>query len=158
MNHLLELCLVTTLATIITTHGAAQSNAGAPPPMQKGISVQLPVTTSATAIPEADQPEALVVSITSDGSMYVGVKRVIPAALQETLKVAVANRNDKTLYFKADARIPYANVVTVIDAVRTSGVEVLNLLTAQPESRAPGSAVPPKGIRICLVSHCTEGQ
>jgi biopolymer transport protein ExbD len=37
-----------------------------------------------------------------------------------------------------DARVPYARVVEVIDAVQKSGVEGVTLLTAQPETTDQG--------------------
>ena len=158
MSYLLEVCLVVTLATAITPSATAQSQPGAPLAMQKGVSVQLPITANAIAIPDADQPDAVIVSITNDGSVYVGVDRVTFAALADAVKVALANRTENKLYLKADARTPYSNVVTVIDALRASGVEALTLLTAQPESPSPGTIVPPKGIRVRLISHCPQTQ
>ena len=158
MNYLLEVCLVVTVAVFIPRPVAAQSQAGTPLALQKGISVELPATTNATTMPHADQQDALILRITADGSVHVGVDRVSSAALAETVKVALANGTEKRLYLKADARTSYANVARVIDAVRASGVEELNLLTAQPESQAQGSVVLPKGIRVCLVSRCPEAQ
>jgi biopolymer transport protein ExbD/biopolymer transport protein TolR len=158
MNSLLEVCLVVTLAIGITPTVVAQSQPRAAQPMQKGISVQLPITTNATAMPDADQQEALIVSITDDGTVYVGVNRVSPAALTETVKGALLNRKAKKLYIKADARTSYANVIRVIDAVRTSGVKALSLLTALQESPEPGTLVPPKGIQVWLVRDCPQPQ
>jgi biopolymer transport protein ExbD/biopolymer transport protein TolR len=99
--------------------------------MQKGISVELPVTSNAVPIPEADQEDALIVSVTDDGSVYFGVAPISPAALTEKVRDGLSNRTERKLYIKADARTPYANVVKVLDAMRTAGVEAPNLLTAQ---------------------------
>jgi biopolymer transport protein ExbD/biopolymer transport protein TolR len=126
--------------------------------MQKGISVRLPVTTNATPMPDADQQEALIVSITDDGTVYFGINRVSPAALAEAVKGALSDRMAKKLYIKADARTSYANVISVIDAVRASGVKALNLITAQHESAEPGTLVPPKGIQTWLVCDCPQAQ
>jgi biopolymer transport protein ExbD/biopolymer transport protein TolR len=119
--------------------------------MQRGIHVELPIAANATAIPEADRADALIVSITDSGNVYVGVKRVGPAALAETVKGALSNRTEKKLYIKADARTSYSNVIRVIDAVRASGVRALSLITAQQESVEPGTLVPPRGIQMWLV-------
>jgi biopolymer transport protein ExbD len=128
------------------------------PAKQKGISVELPVTANATPMPDADQLDALIVSITDDGIVYVGVNQIDPAALVETVKDALSNRKEKKLYIKADARASYSNVIRVIDAVHTSGVEALNLLTAQRESPQPGTLVSPKGIHVWLVRDCPQAQ
>jgi biopolymer transport protein ExbD/biopolymer transport protein TolR len=149
MNSLLEVCLVVTLAVAITPSALAQSGS-ITPPMQKGIHVELPATSNAVSLPDADQQDALIVTITQDGSMYLGVNRVTPGALAGTVKDAFSNRPGKKLYIKADARTSYANVVRVIDAMHASGVGALSLLSAQQESPEPGTVAPPKGIQLWL--------
>ncbi|MGA2201369.1 MAG: biopolymer transporter ExbD [Terriglobales bacterium] len=151
MNYLLEVCLVAlTLATGIPPSIVTQSQAIAVQAMQKGISVELPVTSNAIPMPDADKEDALIVSVTGDGSVYFGVNPISPAALAEKLKGVLSNRTEKKLYIKADARTPYANVVKVLGALRTAGVEAPNLLTAQPDSSEPGTLVPPKGLEVLI--------
>ncbi|HMH08013.1 MAG TPA: biopolymer transporter ExbD [Terriglobales bacterium] len=145
MNHLLEVCLISvTLAPGITPSVAAQSPAQA---MRKGISVELPVTTHAVPMPDADQENSLIVSVTEDGDVYLGVNLIGPAALAEKVKGGLPNRTEK-LYIKADGRTKYANVVKILDAVREAGVEAPNLLTAQRDSSESGTLVPPKGLEV----------
>jgi biopolymer transport protein ExbD len=158
MNYLLEVCLVAILAAGIAPSPLAQSGSIATPAMQKGIHVELPATSNAVSLPDADQKDALIVTITEDGSVYLGVDRVNPGALAETVKGVLSDRPEKKLYIKADARTPYANVVKVIDTVRLAGVEVLNLLTAQEETPQPGTVVPPKGIQVWSVRDCSRAQ
>lgn len=62
----------------------------------------------------------------------------------------LSGQTEKKLYIKADARTPYANVVNVLDAMRTAGVEAPNLLTAQQDSSEPGTLVPPKGLEVLV--------
>ena len=150
MNSLLEVCLVVTLAVAITPSALAQAGNSMTPAMQRGIHVELPATSNAVSLPDADQQDALIVAITQDGGMYLGVNRVTPGALAETVKDAFSNRPGKKLYIKADARTSYANVVRVIDAMHASGVGALSLLTAQQESPQPGTVAPPKGIQLWL--------
>lgn len=151
MNYLLEVCLVAvTLTTGIAPPVVAQSEAHANPPLQKGISVELPVTRNAVPVPDADQEDAFIVTVTEDGSVYFGIGLTTPVALAETAKGDLSNRREKKLYIKADARTSYANVVQVLDALRTAGVEDPNLLTAQTVSSAPGTLVPPKGLEVSL--------
>ena len=147
MNHLLEVCLVAlTLTTGITPSIAAQS----PGAMQKGISVDLPLTGNAVPMPDADQEDSLIVSVTADGSVYFGVNPISPAALAEKIKGGLSDRTEKKLYIKADARTPYANVVNVLGAMRTAGVEAPNLLTAQQDSSEPVTLVPSKGLEVLV--------
>jgi biopolymer transport protein TolR len=157
MSYLLEVCLIAlTLVAGVAPSVTAQSQTPAEPAMQKGISVQMPVTGNAVSMPGADRQDALIVVITNDGSVYFGTERVNLDTLAGTVKSALSNRTEKTLYIKADARTSYASVAKVIDAVRISGVEALNLLTAQREPPQPGTIVPPKGIRVWLSRDCAQ--
>lgn len=150
MKHLLEVCLAVTFVTGITPSMAAQAQAMGATPMQKGISVQLPVTRNAVSMPDADQPDSLIVSITDDGKVYLGVNPTTPAALAEEIKDNLSNRSGKKLYIKADTRTPYANVEKVLDALRKAGVEALNLLTAQPASSEPATLGSPEGLEVLV--------
>ena len=118
--------------------------------MQKGISVQLPVASNAVAMPDADQKDSLIVTVTDGGSVYFGVDPISPAALAEKIRSGLSNRAEKKLYIKADARTPYASVAKVLDAVRTEGVKAPNLLTAQRGSAETGTLVPPQGLEVLI--------
>ena len=120
-------------------------------PLRAGVSVQLPVTGSAVAVPKADNQDALVVALTADGATYLGVDRVATSALADRVRSVLSARSDKTLYIKADARVPYARVVEVMDAVRKSGVDVLTFLTAQPDP-AGNRPVALKGLEMRVVN------
>jgi len=128
----------------------AEAMAREPQTMQKGISVELPVTSNAVAMPDADQEDALIVSVTHDGSVYFGVDPISSAALAEKVKADLSNQNEKKLYIKADARTPYVNVVKVLEAARSAGVGAPNLLTAQRDSSEPGTPMSPKGLEVLL--------
>ena len=146
MNYLLEVCLVAITLTAGITPIAAQP----PQAMQKGISVELALTSNAAPMPGADQEDASIVSVTADGSVYFGLNPISPAALSEKVKSSLSDRTEKELYIKADARTQYANVMSVLDAVRAAGVKAPNLLTAEQDSSEQGSLVPPKGLEVSV--------
>jgi len=158
MNRILEVCLVAvTLATSITPSAAAKpvtvpqnsSFAGAAQAPQKGVSVQMPVTSNAAPMPDADSKDARIVAVTESGSVYLGIDPVPLVALADKIKSSLSNSTQK-LYVKADARTPYANVVKVLEALRIGGLESPILLTDQPESSQPGARVSPKGLEVML--------
>ncbi len=146
MKCLLEVCLI--VLSSATTAVVAQNPTI---PMQRGISVQLPATSNAVAVPSADKGDALVVAVTHDGRVYLGTDLISPADLADKVKSEVATRADKKLYIKADARTPYATVVKVLDAVHTSGVQELTLLTDQREPPEAGKLVTPKGLQMLVI-------
>jgi biopolymer transport protein TolR len=128
----------------------ADTTAGAAQALKKGISVELAVTSHAVAMPDAEKEDALIVAVTHDGRVYFGIDPITPVALAEEVKRDLSSQTEKRLYIKADARIPYANVMKVLDAVRRAGVTAPNLLTNQPETPEPGKLVPPKGLEVLV--------
>jgi biopolymer transport protein ExbD/biopolymer transport protein TolR len=101
------------------------------PMLQKGTSVNMVKTDNPTAMPDADKEDALLVSITHDGKLYFGSDQVSAEKLTDLVKDKLANRTDKRVFVKADARAQYGVVTDVVDNVRSAGVDELGLLTEQ---------------------------
>lgn len=123
--------------------------------LTKGVSVQEAVTRYAVVMPEADEAGAMVVAVTQKGNVYYGIERVTPADLGGKLGPSMGG-NEK-LYIKADARVAFAEVAKVLDAVRAAGVNAPSLLTAQPEAPVPGKMVSPRGLQVFLASPTSSG-
>ena len=147
MKYVLGICLITLTLAGVTLQSVAQSPSV---PMRRGISVQMPVTSNALAVPNADKEDALVVAITQDGTTYLRTNPIRPADLAKHLKEA--GKKTKVLYIKADARTPYASVVKVIDAVQAAGIEGVTLLADQRDAGDTGELVPPKGLSMLVIS------
>jgi len=148
MNRPLDVCFVSLMMVAISGAASAQQPGGSLP-LQRGVSVQMPVTRNAVAVPSADGQDALVVALTVDGTAYLRGDRLAMPALADRVRSILSTRNEKTLYIKADARVPYARLIEVIDAVQKSGVEGLTLLTAQQDAAdQPNRLVPPKGLEM----------
>ncbi len=109
------------------------------PMLQKGVSVDLAKTNNPQAMPDADKEDSLLVAITRDGKIFFGTDQITPDQLTSKVKDRLANKSDKRVYIKADARAKYGNVVEVVDDVRSAGVDELGLLT---EQRKQGSFAP----------------
>jgi biopolymer transport protein TolR len=101
------------------------------PMLQKGISVDMAKVNNPTAMADADKEDALLVSVMRDGTVYFGSDKTTVDSLTGKVKDRLTNRTDKRVYVKADARTHYKNVVEVVDAVRSAGVDDLGLLTDQ---------------------------
>jgi len=80
------------------------------------------------------------------------VNPIGPTELAEKVKSALSSQAEKTLYIKADARIPYATLITVLDSLHTAGVRRFTLLTAQEHRPIPGTLAPPEGLEMQVVS------
>ncbi len=110
------------------------------PMLQKGVSVNLAKTDNPTKMPEADKEDSLIVAIMRDGKVYLNSDVVTPEALTDTVKDRLANKADKRIFVKADGGAKYGDVVSVVDDVRSAGVDQLGLLT---EERKQGSLEAP---------------
>jgi biopolymer transport protein ExbD len=116
--------------------------------LQKGVSVQMPPSTHATPMPEADDESAWVVSVTSDGRIYFGADAVTPEGLIHEMQIRPRKR-EATLYVKADAGASFSRVQQVLRAARTDLFDEVVLLTSQPESPANQIATP-DGIEVWI--------
>jgi biopolymer transport protein ExbD/biopolymer transport protein TolR len=115
------------------------------PMLQKGVSVDLAKVNSPAAMPDADKEDALIVAVMRDGKLFFGNDRVDADQLTQKVKDRLANRTDKRVYIRADARAKYGSVVEVVDNVRAAGVDDLGLLTDQKKSNQQQSPPPPAG-------------
>jgi len=113
------------------------------PMLQKGVSVDLAKVNSPEAMPDADKEDALVVAVMRDGQIFFGNDKIAADALTQRVKDRLANKTDKRVYVRADARAKYGSVVEVVDNVRSAGVDQLGLLTDQKKNvqqQAPAGA------------------
>jgi len=100
------------------------------PMLQKGAPVDLPKTKNPLEMSEADKDDAIRVGIARDGKFYLGTERIVVDDLAGKVTELLASREgDKTVYVKADARASYGDVVKVVDAIRTAGVDRVGLLS-----------------------------
>jgi biopolymer transport protein ExbD/biopolymer transport protein TolR len=115
------------------------------PMLQKGVSVDLAKTDNPVQMPDADKEDALLVAVMRDGKVFFGTEQINPDELTQRVKDRIANRVDKRVYIRADARARYKNVVEVVDNVRSAGVDQLGLLTEQRRPLAGKEGAPPAG-------------
>ena len=101
------------------------------PMLSKGVSVNLVKTKNPIAMAAADKDDAVLVSVTRDGKVYLQSKPYTPDDLPAKVKDLLTNKLDKTCYIKSDMRAKYDLVVKVIDNLRAAGVDQVGLLTEQ---------------------------
>jgi biopolymer transport protein TolR len=108
------------------------------PMLTKGIQIDYAKVNNPIEMKDADKEDALVVSITRQGDVFFG-KDIVrdPTQLTNKIKDRIANKTDKTVYVRADARAKYKSVVDVVDNVRAAGVDDLGLLTEQKNKNNP---------------------
>ncbi len=135
MKSWIEVCVVGSI--LICVAGAQESPR--PALLRKGVSVQMPVANHAVEMRAADEPNATVVAITADGKVFAGIEPTEPGAL--------SNLSAETVYVKADSRVPFQTVLTVLDALRGKSVV---LLAASPTNVERAKIVSPYGIKVIV--------
>jgi biopolymer transport protein TolR len=95
------------------------------PLMYRGIDVNLPKTAGKPTTVE----ERMVLTLTKDRTMFLNERAVTLASLEQQLRTAFQNRQDRTLYLRADQSLSYGFVVETMDRVRRSGIEKLGMVT-----------------------------
>ncbi len=106
------------------------------PMLQHGVSVDMAKVNNPESMPDADKEDALLVSVMRDGTVYFGTDKLPADQLTGKVKDRLANRVDKRVFVKADARARFGSVVEVVDNVRAAGVDQLGLLTEQRKTAA----------------------
>jgi biopolymer transport protein ExbD/biopolymer transport protein TolR len=105
------------------------------PMLQKGVSVDMAKAENTMDLPNADKDDAVLLAITRDGSIYLGNNKIAFDLITTTVKDRLANRPDKTVFVRSDARAKYGDVVRVVDEVRSAGVDNVGLLTQKLETK-----------------------
>jgi len=115
------------------------------PMLQHGVTVDMARVNNPEQMPDADKEDALLIAVMRDGKVFFGTDRIDVADLTQKIRDRLANRTDKRVFIKADARAKFGNVVEVVDNVRSAGVDQLGLLTDQKKSGALTPPSVPKG-------------
>jgi biopolymer transport protein ExbD/biopolymer transport protein TolR len=108
------------------------------PMLQNKVAIDMAKVENTTNMPDADKEDAIVVAVTRDGVVYLGQNKTSLDQLGVQVREKLADKPGKTIFVRADARAQYLAVENAIDAVRTSGVDEVGLLTQRKEPGAIG--------------------
>ena len=94
------------------------------PSLQKGIDVKLPDTT------DAGGPASNVIVMTLHKNMKVDINHEYHEweLLPDKLEQIYAPRQEKIIFIRAEARVPFVKVLELIDIAKGAGVEVLGII------------------------------
>ncbi|MBI3209396.1 MAG: biopolymer transporter ExbD [Candidatus Solibacter usitatus] len=106
------------------------------PMLSKGVSVDLVKTKNPIAMTNADKDDAVLVTVTRDGAVFLNTTKTTADALPAKVKDLLSSKLDKTVYVKGDSRAKFEKVVEVIDNVRSAGVDNIGLWTEMIQNLA----------------------
>lgn len=105
------------------------------PMLQKGTPVELAKTQNPIDMPDADHDDAVLVAVTRDGKFWLGQDRVNIEDLAAKVGDILSAKMDKTVFVRSDYRAKYGDVKTVVDTIRSAGVDKVGLLTERVDDR-----------------------
>ena len=101
----------------------------AAPMLERGITLELPATKTASEITEA----RVVVSVDRNGGIRINDRPVHPELLQDQMRALAASRPGETVFLRADKLLPYGEVLLVMDKIRIGGIQRVSLVTVPLE-------------------------
>ena len=96
------------------------------PMMQQGVQVNLPKADTKAMTPAE---EAVVVSVDKNGKVFIDKEEVPAGDLRKRLSSHFATRAKKEVFLKADAGVPYGEVVRTMADIKGAGIERLGMVT-----------------------------
>ena len=109
------------------------------PMLQNKVVIDMVAVVNPVAMQDADKEDAIVVAITRSGDVFLGQNKTALSELgNQVREKLVDNPGNKMIFIRADARAEYRAVEDAIDAVRTTGVDEVSLLTQKREGNPAG--------------------
>jgi len=107
------------------------------PVIQSGIEVQVPQTHNTRQLSQ----NLVVVSVDRSGNVYVGDQITNLKTIGADLRKHMSDPNQKTIYVRADEHLPWGDLARVMDAIKSSGMTSVEMVT-QPYDHTPGASQP----------------
>ena len=101
------------------------------PMIQSGVQVDLPRASAAAP----DLAEGLVISITSEGSLYLEDRLLSISQFDGVFREIFEDRQDQPVFIRGDQQVPYGTVIAVLDKLKEHGVTQIGLATSLRPSR-----------------------
>jgi biopolymer transport protein ExbD len=99
------------------------------PIRQMDLDVKVPQTSNDTGGPP--DPSVIVVSVGEAAEIAINQERITVANLGPKLQEIYSKRANKNMFVSASAKLPYGDVVRIIDIAKGAGVQDIGLLTEE---------------------------
>lgn len=97
---------------------------------QRGVDINLPAETKTAQQQQEVDVSQIVVEYTADRRISVNKQDVTMPQLEEKLRTIYEARKDKTMFVAGAETLRYKDIMDVIDAAKSAGVEKVGIVTA----------------------------
>ena len=97
---------------------------------QRGVDINLPAETKTKTQQQEIDVSQIVVEYTADRRISVNKQDVTMPQLEEKLRSIFEARKDKTMFIAGAETLRYKDIMDVIDAAKSAGVEKVGIVTA----------------------------
>ncbi len=102
------------------------------PMMTQGLDVDLPETTS-KALRQKEDP--IVITIDANGKVELAGTEIPQSLVFQQLNKLPAAKKAEPIYLRADKKVPYGNVVTLMADIKNAGFDKLGMITQPAEEK-----------------------
>jgi TolR protein len=120
---LVDVCLVLLIIFMVVT-----------PMMVNGVAIELPKSNTAESMTE--EKRQLLITVKADRTLFIGASVLRSEQLAGELDRIHRVTPDRPVSIRGDKRVPYGEVVDVLDACRTAGFQNVGLITDAQRSAA----------------------
>ena len=107
----------------------------AAPMIQRGVDVNLPVSTRSTAIVNERVFVSVPAAYRQNRMVFLDNEQIRVDALQERIRQKMEGRTDKNVYLRGDAGLLYQDLMDVFDRLKAAGVVQVGLVNKLPGER-----------------------
>jgi biopolymer transport protein TolR len=97
---------------------------------QRGVDINIPAETKTAQQQQEVDVSQIVVEYTADRRISVNKQDVTMPQLEEKLRSIFESRKDKTMFIAGAETLRYKDIMDVIDAAKSAGVEKVGIVTA----------------------------
>jgi len=97
---------------------------------QRGVDINIPAETKTAQQQQEVDVSQIVVEYTADRRISVNKQDVTMTQLEEKLRSIYEARKDKTMFIAGAETLRYKDIIDVIDAAKSAGVEKVGIVTA----------------------------
>ena len=97
---------------------------------QRGVDINIPAETKTAQQQQEIDVSQIVVEYTADRRISVNKQDVTMPQLEEKLRTIFEARKDKTMFIAGAETLRYKDIMDVIDAAKSAGVEKVGIVTA----------------------------